>query len=120
MTDIAKLRDDVIEAAKQWYHGGEPHLRLGDAVAALRAAEEVSKRPRLRRPGNVVVMIKDRHWCVPELIEARDAELMAAIRKLPRYVAALHQPYGLSASAGNDCNAILLSDIESLTQEAKT
>lgn len=131
MTDVAKLRDDVIEAAKV-----ADVFAIARAVAALRTAEEAAKKPTLRPahqraaggcytrassfdPDERVASIAQ----VRSLIEARDSEWMAAIRKLPVYLslrvddAAAPRLPGRILCGESDC--VRLSDIEALAESAK-
>lgn len=138
MSSISELERAVVEAAKACKSEPPPGAWrvLSDAVAALQAAEEAARKPRLRTayqravggcytrascfdPDERVASIAQ----VRSLIEARDAEWMAAIRKL-----ACHQAFvthyrelapGIACGGGGHVPAILLSDIEALVAETK-
>lgn len=59
-----------------------------DRLEDLERAEEeraATRSPRLRRPGAVFVEAGGRYWCVPELIEERDAEWAAMIKEAKTY-----------------------------------
>lgn len=123
---ISELERAVVEAAKACK--SEPPRGawrvLSDAVAALQAAEEAARKPRLRTAyQRVVGGCYTRASCfdpdervasiaqVWSLIEARDAEWMAAIRKLAKFV-----DTGGKAEVGP---WVSLSDIEALVAETK-
>lgn len=129
MTDIAKLRDAVVEAAMVLANGrrvealgGESvrlddhdraYTRLDKAVSALRTAEEAARKPHLTPAFQFIH--KDScgaYWRCPEMIAARDSEWMEAIRKLPS------QDVGKQFDR-EDRRAVLLSDIEALAETAK-
>lgn len=90
--DIQALRDKVVEAAKAVTDGSIREVgAVYDAVAALRAAEEAAKRPRLT---DALVLAFDPSLHQPDpgfrarvdVIHARDAEWIAAITPLAREV----------------------------------
>lgn len=107
--DITALKDRVVEALR-----------------ALAEAEEAAKRPRLQTPEVLVGLFMGRlrqigtmtaHQAAT-LLGRRDAEWMAAIRKLPLYQT---RPTAFDATTrAFRFDAVALSDIEALTQEAKT
>lgn len=141
MTDIQKLRDAVVEAAKQYetpLGGLVDLLNLQKAVIALRAAEEAERKPRLmradlfqmqgvqtpvwhHRPMREGGTIQDAREIA--LIEARDVEWLEAIRKLQTHQASVvhfHQLSPAIASGGlGYAPAVLLSDIEALAETGK-
>lgn len=131
MTDIAKLRDAVVEAAMVLANGrrvealgGESvrlddhdraYTRLDKAVSALRAAEEAARKPRLMRAEDAARRCWEHGDATSEAlraITARDSEWMKAIRKLPS------QDVGKQFDR-EDRRAVLLSDIEALAETAK-
>lgn len=83
MTDIQKLKDDVVEAAKASCRPATSELLK--AVGALRAAEEAARKPRLTSPRRFAQEMAPTIVCSVKDIEARDAEWVAAIKGLPRY-----------------------------------
>lgn len=128
MSSISELERAVVEAAKACKSEPPPGAWrvLSDAVAALRAAEEAAGKPRLTAPRDCVEQTPGvtfttqfmggdpsvamvRLPAVLDAIRARDAEWMAAIRKLPRHPAA-----GMV-----DHETIRLSDIEALVAETE-
>ena len=141
MTDIEKLRDAVVEAARKFRNDergpfGDQHtpavrllLAVGSLEDALRTAEEAARKPRLRNVddwaagwqregrGGYARHYTGDTWIISTglavcLIEARDAEWMEAIRKLPS------QDVGKQFDR-EDRRAVLLSDIEALAETAK-
>jgi len=120
MTDIAKLRDDVIKAAKAW--GAAPkraennsalseQMALYRAVQVLQAVEEASKKPRLRTALTFACdmngdMVAAAPFVTQQIIRARDAEWMAAIRPLAREIF-------------DGSQIVRLADIEALAESAK-
>lgn len=130
MTDLTKLRDDVIEAAKGYEPASRPcsdiyihrqsHDRLMFALAALRAAEEAAKKPRLRRAVECSADAYESHATNVTInaVLSRDSEWMAAIRKLAQEMASLASTVG-KPSEPAIVEAVALSDIEALAESAR-
>ncbi len=112
----------VVEAAKAQVESHPTLLALDRAVIALRAAEEAEKRPRLRTADECytaawrkIEPMTGSRAVFTAGFKDRDAEWMAAIRKLPR-----HQiPRGVMAFGGGMEDAVAFSDIEALAESAK-
>lgn len=123
MSDIQKLRDDVIEAAKEWRLDTNRSVvdNLSKALRELEAAEKTAPRQGLRRPGAVIVEAGGKYWCVPELIVARDNEWLMAIRGLRTRERAHDPSEGVCwpRSRPSYEKTVDLSDIEAMAAGAK-
>jgi hypothetical protein len=114
--DIQALKDKVVEAAKAVTEGSIREVgSVYDAVAALRAAEEAARKPRLRTADECV----GNHWGVSgsltvSLIEARDAEWIAAVQKVERHTAEISLR---GSSVKGECQVVALADILALAPE---
>lgn len=109
MTDIQKLKDDVVEAAKASCRPATSELLK--AVGALRAAEEAARKPRLTSPRRFAEEMAPTIVCSVKDIEARDAEWVTAIKGLP----VVH--VGADTLMTSRAPAILLSDILDLVEK---
>ena len=135
MTDLTKLRDDVIEAVKalRCAESSPSYFafldRLDAALGTLRAAEEAAKRPKLRAAHNFALdingdLLAAQPFVTAPIITARDSEwLDALLTKLPRHqvTVAHYQEYapGVAGAGIGNAPAILVSDIEALVESGK-
>jgi hypothetical protein len=109
MSSIPELERGVVEAAKACKSEPPPGAWrvLSDAVAALQAAEEAARKPRLRTWRELVEGMGANHTYA-HVIAARDAEWVAAMKAI------------LKARLGEDfARAHIEADIEALVAETK-
>lgn len=149
MTDIEALKERVVEAARKFRNDergpfGDRHtpavrllLAVGSLEDALRTAEEAARKPRLRNVddwaagwqregrGGYARHYTGDTWIISTglavcLIEARDAEWMEAIRKLPRRAIQVSGGHPVTGEGSTIRDLICVADIEALAATAST
>lgn len=116
---VRECKERVVTTAREFRQGGAVASLFG-AVVDLAAAESALAsldKPRLLRPEAVFVEVDGKYWCVPELIAADRADILAQAEKLPRYAVTFKlggPPLAPTSSEGHDW--ISLSDLRKLLE----